>query len=98
MRVEEQVHEQRLDRGAVVADPVIARRLRPAQFQAVERALSREWGTVGMAGRELAREHGHHRVVAELVVVGQVLVAERDAEHALHQQYLDRVGRREAAT
>ena len=40
VRVEEQIDEQRLDRGAVVADLVITRRLRAAQLQPVQRALA----------------------------------------------------------
>ena len=32
---------------------------------------------------ELAGERRQHRIVAQLVVVDQVFVAERDAEHAL---------------
>ena len=40
---------------------------------------------------ELAGERRQHRVVAQLVVVDQVLVAERDAEHPLRHHRLDRV-------
>ena len=39
MRVEEQIDQQSLDRRRVMADLVIARRLRPAQFEPVERDL-----------------------------------------------------------
>ncbi len=36
-----------------------------------------------------ARQHRHDRIVAELVVVDQILVAERDADDPLHHQRLD---------
>ena len=37
---------------------------------------------------QFAGQHRHHRVVAQFVVVDQVLVAQRDADHALHHQRL----------
>ncbi len=40
---------------------------------------------------EFAGQHGQHRVVAQLVVVVKVFIAERDAGDALHRQGLDRV-------
>ena len=41
---------------------------------------------VGAPGRELAGEDRQHRVVAELVMIDEVLMAERDAEDALADQ------------
>ena len=38
-----------------------------------------------------AGERRQHRVVAELIVVDQILVPERDPEHALRHHRLDRV-------
>ena len=46
MRVEEEIDEQRLDRRRIVADLVIARRLRPAQLQPVERRFAGQRRTV----------------------------------------------------
>jgi hypothetical protein len=87
VRVEEQVHEQRLDRRAVVADPVIAAGLaRRRVLQPVQRALAGQRRTTRSTRLQLSRQDRQHRVVAELVVVDQVLVAEGDAEHPLADQ------------
>ena len=87
VRVEEEVHEQRLDRGGIVADPVVAAGLaRRRVLQPVQRALAGQRRAVRTPRRQLAGEHGQHRIVAQLVVVEQVLVAERDAEDALADQ------------
>ena len=69
--------------AAVVADLVIARRLRPAQLQPVQRALAGQRRAVRPPRRELAGQHRQHRIVPQLIVVDQVLVAQRDAEHPL---------------
>jgi hypothetical protein len=42
-------------------------------------------------GFELARQRRHQRVVTKLVVIVEVLVAERDAEHALPDERGDRL-------
>jgi hypothetical protein len=60
-------------------------------LEPVERALAGERGAILAPNRELAGEGREHRVVAQLIVVDQVLVAERDAEHALCHHRLDRV-------
>jgi hypothetical protein len=93
VRVEEQVYEQRLDRSGVVADAVIpAGRARCRRvLQPVQRALARQGRAAGTARLQLAGEHGQHRIVPQLVVVDQILVAERDAEDALADQRGDRV-------
>ena len=78
--------------AGVVADPVIAAGLaRRRVLQPVQRALAGQRRAVGAPGLELAGQDRQHRVVAELVVVDQVLVAERDAEHALADQRRDLV-------
>lgn len=46
VRLDEHVDQQPLDRRRIVADPVILRRLRPAQLQPVQRALAGEGRTV----------------------------------------------------
>ena len=86
MGVDKQVDKQPLDRRRVIADLVIAGRLRPAQFQPIERRFAGQRRTIGPLGRQLAAKHRHNRVVAQLVVVDQVLVAQRNPEHPLTHQ------------
>jgi hypothetical protein len=87
VRVEEQVHEQCLRRGGVVADPVIAAGFaRGRMLQTVQGALARQRGAARTPRRQLAGEHGQHWVVPQVVMVDQVLVAERDAEDTLADQ------------
>ena len=47
--------------------------------------------TVLAPRRELAGQHRHHRIMAQLVVIDQVLVAQRDTEDALANQRHHRV-------
>ena len=75
-----------LDRHRIVADLVIARRLQPAQLQPVERRLAGHRRAILAPRRKLARQHRHHRIVAQLVVVVEILIAERDPEHPLAHQ------------
>lgn len=91
VRLHEEVDEQRLDGRPVVAYSVIARWLGPAQLQPVQRRLAGHRRAVPSFGFQLARQHRHHRIVAQLVVVEQVLVAERDAQHTLADQRRHRV-------
>jgi hypothetical protein len=85
--VEEQVDEQRLDRGVVVANAVVAPRLAGRRvLQPVQRALARQRGTAGAVRLQLAGEDGQHRIVPQVVVVDEVLIAERDPEHPLADQ------------
>ena len=86
MRLDEQLPEQGLDRGRIMADPVVFRRLRPAQFQPVERALARQRCAVAAMGAELADQGGHHRIVTQLVVIVEILVAQANPEHPLADQ------------
>lgn len=70
-----------------MADPVIARRLRPAQFQPVERRLAGQGCAFLVTARlELAGKHGQHRVVAQFVMVVEIFVTERDGEQPLADQ------------
>jgi hypothetical protein len=84
--VKKQVDKQPLDRRCVIADLVIAGRLRPAQFQPIERRFPSQWRTISASGCKLATQHGHDRVVAQLVVVDQVLVTQCNPEHPLTHQ------------
>jgi hypothetical protein len=97
VRLHEQIDKQRLDPGAVPGDPVIARQIRPAPLQPVERAFAGQRRTILAAGRQLAGQHRHGRVVAQLVVIDQIFVAQRYPEHALSDQrrhfVLDQFGR-----
>src|SRR5688572_24598461 len=70
-----------------MADAVIAARLAGRSvFQPVQGALSGQGRAVGAPGRELTREDRQHRVVAELVMIDDVLMPECDAENALADQ------------
>ena len=60
-------------------------------LQPVERALAGHRRTVRTLGLELAGQHMEQRVVTKLIVVVQVFIAEREGEHALADQGLDRV-------
>ncbi len=91
VRLQEQVDEQRSRSPPVVADLVIARRRKLAQLQPVERRLAGHRRAVRAPRRKLARQHRQHRIVAQLVVVVEILVAERDAEHPLADQRRDLV-------
>ena len=86
MRVEEEVHEQRLDRRTVVGDPAVAVDSRGAVLEPVERALAGERRAAPVPRLQPAEHHPEHRVVAQPVVVDQVLVAERDPEYPLPDQ------------
>ena len=91
--VEEQIDEQRLDGVRIGGDAGITRRFRAAEFQPVQRALAGQRRAVAAMGGQFAGQDRHDRIVAELVVVVQVLVTQRDAGDTLHHQGLDRVFR-----
>jgi len=75
VRLDEDIHEQPLDGRRIVGDLVVARRLRSAQLQTVQRALARQWRTGGTPRRQLAPKHRHYRIVAQIIVVVHVLIA-----------------------
>ena len=87
MGIEKDIDKQPLDRRAVVIElvvPVLADLV--GMLQPVQRRLPRQPAT-GLV------EHGRERwIVAQLVVIDQILVAEREAEDALAQQVGNRVG------
>ena len=91
VRLEEEVDEQPLDRRAVVADLLVALGVEGRVLEPVERALAGERGAVLAPRLELASESRQHRIVAQLVVVDQILVPQRDPADALHQHGLDGV-------
>ena len=96
VRLEEEIDEQRFDGGGIVADLVIARRLRLGALQPVQRRFARHRRAVLAPRRKLAGEHAEHRIVAQMVVVVQILVAQREGVHALPDQsrhrMLDQIG------
>ena len=91
MRFEEKIQKQRIDLRIVTIDLVILRRLSPRRvLQAIERALARQWLAVGPQHRvQLARQHRKRRVLAQLIVIVEVFIAQRQAEDALSHQGLD---------
>ena len=72
-----------------MADLVIARRSLKAQFEPVERRFAGHWRTVLALRCKLARKHRHHRVMAQLVVIVDVLIAQCNPEHPLANQRFD---------
>ena len=91
VRLEEEVDEQRFDRRRIMADLLVARRRRPRQLQPVQRRFARDRRAILAPGFELPRQNRHHRIVAEIFVIVQVLIAERDAEHPLPHERGDRM-------
>ena len=91
MCLEEQFDEERLDRRRIVRDPVVARRRLARHFEPVQGRLASDRRAVRARCRELAGHDRHHRIVAQFVVIVQILVAQREAEHPLHDQRRDPV-------
>lgn len=91
MRLEEEVDEERLDRRRIVGDLVVARRRGARALEPVQGRLAGYRRAAETTARELAGEHRHDRIVAQRIVIVQVLVAERQPEDPLHDQRLDLV-------
>jgi hypothetical protein len=91
VRFEEKLDEQAFDRGRVVADLVVARGLGRGMLEPVERALAGERRAPLAPGRELAGEGRQHRIVAQLIVIDQILISQGNAEHPLRQHGPDAV-------
>ena len=86
VRLQEQVEQKSLDGHRVVADLVVARRLQLAQFQPVQRRLAGHRRTILAPRLKLAGQHRHHRIVAQLVVVVEILIAKRNPKYPLAHQ------------
>ena len=87
VRLQEQIHEERLDGLLVVTDLVITRRLPLGRvLQAVQGRLAGQGRAVRALGRQLIRQQRQHRVMAQLVVVRDILIAQRDPGNALADQ------------
>ena len=92
VRLEEEFDEQALDRPGLMADLVIAvERRGRCMLEPVQRALAGQRRAVGAVRLELADQGRQHRIVAQLVVVDEILVAQREAADALHQHGPDAV-------
>ena len=91
MRLKEEVDQQAVDGAAVMADFVVARGSNRRVLEPVERALAGKRGTAPAFGLELTNERREHGIVAQLIVIDQILVAERDPEHPLRHHGLDGV-------
>src|SRR5208337_2276814 len=91
MRGQEEIDEEALDARPVIVDLVVLggvplRRV----LEAVERALAGDRRTVRTKHRrQLPGQHREGWIVTQLVVVVQILVAERQPEDALSDQGLD---------
>jgi hypothetical protein len=72
-----------------MSDLVVPRRLPSAQFQPVQRALACQRRARRSPCLELAAQRRQHRVVAKLIVVDQVLVAQGDPIDTLTDQRRD---------
>jgi hypothetical protein len=99
VRVEKQFDKQPLDRRAIVADLVIARPLARARrmLQPVQCALARQRRRLIAIALELAQKHAQNRIATQVVVVVEVLITERQAEHPLPDQSLERMHGEERA-
>ncbi len=86
MGVEKLIDEQRLNRAGVVADAAIAMRALGRVLQTVQRRFAGQRRTVPTTPLKPAKRHTQRRIVAQLVVIQQVLVAQRNGKHALAHQ------------
>jgi hypothetical protein len=96
VRVQTHLDEQALDGRRIVLDLVIAPRRLGAAFrrrvlEPRQRRLAGQGRACLAARRQLAEHRRHDGIVPEPVVINEVLVAEREAEHALADQRADRV-------
>jgi hypothetical protein len=86
MRLQEERDEQALNGGRIMSDLVIARRLRSAQLKTVERRFAGHRRAVRPPCRKLVGQHRHDRIVTQLVVIVEVLIAQRNPDHPLPHQ------------
>ena len=77
VRLKKQRHKQSLNRRGVMVDLVIARRNGRTRFQTVQHRLARYRRAIAPLRRKLARQYRHHRIVTQMVVIVQVLIAQR---------------------
>src|SRR5437870_8181854 len=83
LRLQEQVDRKSLDCYRIMTDLVIARRLQLAQLQPVERRLPSDRRAIVAPRLEFTCQYRHQRIVAQFVMVIEILIAKRDPEHPL---------------
>ena len=91
VRLQKQVDQKSLDRHWIVRDLVITRRLQPAQLESVERRLPSGRCAILAPCLEFSGQHRHQRIVAQLVMVVEILITQRDSEYPLTNQGHDLV-------
>jgi len=96
MGVQKQLDEEPLDRRRIMVDLVIAARLRTAQFEPVEGRLAGHRRAIRAPRCKLAGQNSQDRIMAKLIVIVEVLVAQSQTENALPDErahaMLDQVG------
>jgi hypothetical protein len=60
-------------------------------LKAVQRGLPRQHYAIGAARFRLSRDKAKHGIMAQLIVIVQILIAKRDAMNALGDERLDAV-------
>ena len=86
------IHQQRIDLAPITVDLVILRAVPLGRvLEPVERALAGHRLAVRAHRLQFARQNCEQRILAQLVVVVQVLVAQRQPEHPLRHQRFDPV-------
>ena len=85
MGLDEQIDQQRIDLRAVAIDLVILRAMPLRRvLKTIERALAGQRLAVRSQHRfQFARQHRERRVLAQLIVIDKVLVAQREAKNPL---------------
>src|SRR6516165_10056310 len=83
VRLQEQVDEKPLDGDRIVTDFVVPRWLQFAQLQPVECRLSGHRRTIFAPCFQLACQNCHDRIMTQLIVIIEILIAERDPKYPL---------------
>ena len=81
VRLQEQVDKQPPDGHRTVTDHLVARRQHAAQRKPVHRRLAGHQREILAARSKLAREHCQERIMPQLVVGIEILIAKRNPEH-----------------
>ena len=91
MRLQEQRHQHIRNRRPVMDDLAVPGRRRTAQLQPVQRRLPRNRSAVPALRAQLPRQHCHHRIGAQHVMIDQVVVPQRNPEHTPTRKRSNRV-------
>jgi hypothetical protein len=84
-------YRQSLNPGGVVADLMVAARRQMRMLEPVEHAPAGERRAALTPGEKLPGKDRQYRVIAQLIVVDPVLIAERKTEHPLRYRRRDAV-------